>query len=80
MRSTLRSRAGNLCVRGCGVAGGLAVMSEAQTTSYVETGDGGTFAYQVYGDGPVDLLVCGGAKVPLDLFWEVPDPFACAAG
>ena len=48
-------------------------MSEGPSTAYVETRDGGSVAYQVWGDGPVDLLVLGGAKVPLDLFWEVPD-------
>jgi class 3 adenylate cyclase len=48
-------------------------MSDDRSTAYVETGDGGTVAYQVYGDGPVDLVVSGGAKVPLDLFWELPD-------
>ena len=55
-------------------------MPEGPSTAYVETGDGGTVAYQVCGDGPVDLLVCGAAKVPLDLFWEVPDLLVCAAG
>jgi pimeloyl-ACP methyl ester carboxylesterase len=55
------------------VTGELVGMSEGPSTGYVETGDGGTVAYQVCGDGPVDLLVCGAAKVPLDLFWDVPD-------
>jgi class 3 adenylate cyclase len=27
----------------------------------------------VSGAGPVDVLVCGAAKVPLDLFWELPE-------
>jgi class 3 adenylate cyclase len=55
------------------VTGELTGMPEGLSTAYVETGDGGTVAYQVAGDGPIDLLVCGAAKVPLDLFWEVPD-------
>jgi class 3 adenylate cyclase len=48
-------------------------MSAEPRTAYVETGDGGLVAYQVYGGGQIDLLLLGGAKVPLELFWEVPD-------
>jgi class 3 adenylate cyclase len=51
----------------------LAGKLEDPSTAYVETGDGGTVAYQVFGDGGVDLLMLGGPKVPLDLFWEQPD-------
>src|SRR5262249_45140261 len=47
-------------------------MPEVPSTAYVETGEGGRVAYQVSGEGPVDLLVAGGAPVPLDLLWEEP--------
>jgi class 3 adenylate cyclase len=55
------------------LTGELASVSEGPRTAYVETGDGGTVAYQVFGNGPVALLMLGGPKVPLDLFWEQPD-------
>ena len=48
-------------------------MSEGPGTAYVETANGGSVAYQVVGDGPIDLFVRGGAPVPLDLYWEQPD-------
>ena len=48
-------------------------VSEGPRTAYVETANGGSVAYQVVGDGPIDLFVRGGAPVPLDLFWEQPD-------
>jgi len=29
-------------------------------------------AYQVHGDGPLDLVLCGGAATHLDVLWEEP--------
>jgi len=35
--------------------------------------DGARIAYEVFGSGPVDLLVVrGGAQFPIDLMWELP--------
>jgi class 3 adenylate cyclase len=40
-------------------------------THYVEV-DGAQVAYQVIGDGPIDLLWCYGLGIAIDLVWETP--------
>ncbi len=43
-------------------------------TKYVKSGDA-SIAYQVVGDGPIDLVICLGFATHLELQWESP-PFA----
>ena len=52
------------------VAGGEAV-SDRPETRYAWNGDV-ALAYQVFGDGPVDLLYCQGYTSHLDLNWASP--------
>jgi class 3 adenylate cyclase len=40
-------------------------------TNYVRVG-GGDVAYQVFGDGPIDLLLSYGLGVHVEIIWEVP--------
>jgi class 3 adenylate cyclase len=40
-------------------------------THYVRVGDGDV-AYQVFGDGPIDLLLSYGLGVHVEIIWEVP--------
>src|SRR6478735_9106850 len=40
-------------------------------TQFVQT-DAGSVAYQVVGDGPVDVLVVKGLALPIDLMWDEP--------
>lgn len=47
-------------------------MADGPITQYASTSDGGNVAYQVFGDGPVDLLVLHAITVPTDLLWEDP--------
>jgi class 3 adenylate cyclase len=44
---------------------------ETPTTNYVRVGDGDV-AYQVFGDGPIDLLLSYGLGVHVEIIWEVP--------
>jgi hypothetical protein len=39
-------------------------------TKYVVTPDGVSIAYQVAGEGPLDLVVITGFAYPIDLLWE----------
>jgi pimeloyl-ACP methyl ester carboxylesterase len=45
-------------------------VNEAPETRYATTGDGLNIAYQVAGDGPLDLVFVPGWISNLDLFWE----------
>ena len=47
-------------------------MAYTPVTAYVKTGDGGSVAYQIDGEGSVDLVVVAAAAMPLDLAWEEP--------
>lgn len=47
-------------------------MASAPTTRYARTDDGGHIAYQVVGDGPVDLVVFGALASHVELIWEDP--------
>ena len=40
-------------------------------TNYVRVGEGDV-AYQVFGDGPIDLLLSYGLGVHVEIIWEVP--------
>lgn len=48
------------------------VMSELPETRYAQTVDGVRVAYQVWGDGPRDLVVVRDASTPIDCLWEEP--------
>jgi hypothetical protein len=41
-------------------------------TRYAETPDGAHIAYQVVGEGPIDLVYVAGAMSNVDLSWEEP--------
>jgi class 3 adenylate cyclase len=41
-------------------------------TRYAKTADGADIAYQVVGDGPIDVLVGGGLNVHVEQRWEFP--------
>ncbi len=56
----------------------LAVLQLPQT-QYVERDDGISIAYQVVGDGPVDLLISPGFISHLDLQWANPSISRCLA-
>jgi len=56
-----RSRVGQTCV----------AVTEIPETRFAET-PGGRIAYQVVGDGPVDVLVAHGPFFPIDLMWDEP--------
>jgi len=46
-------------------------VAEVPETSFAET-PGGRIAYQVVGDGPVDVLVTHSPMFPVDLMWDEP--------
>ena len=50
-------------------------MIEPRETHYAKTVDGANIAYEVTGNGPVDLLLVPGGGSHLDLAWDVE---ACA--
>lgn len=68
-RLTARDRYG-MMVEGAPNAEGMAGMG-APPTRYARAGDV-NIAYQVLGDGPVDLLWVGGLCSNLDVLWEEP--------
>ncbi len=47
-------------------------MDERPIAKYVKTPDGVSIAYQVTGDGPIDLVFPPGLAIPIDLLWEDP--------
>src|SRR5262245_14947194 len=47
-------------------------MAEAPETRYAQATDGGYIAYQVIGDGPIDVLVSRSTGFPVDLMWDEP--------
>jgi class 3 adenylate cyclase/pimeloyl-ACP methyl ester carboxylesterase len=46
-------------------------VAEVPETCFAQT-PGGRIAYQVVGDGPIDVLVSHGAFFPIDLMWDEP--------
>jgi hypothetical protein len=46
-------------------------VAEVPETCFVET-PGGRIAYQVVGNGPIDVLVAHSALFPVDLLWDEP--------
>jgi class 3 adenylate cyclase len=57
-----------------GLAGGADYCSviDIPETRYATTVDDEQIAYQVWGDGPVDLVIVPTASVPIDMAWEDP--------
>lgn len=53
--------------------GSLATALVMPKTRYVKTGDGVHIAYQVAGEGPLDLVVVPGFVSHLQVAWEAPD-------
>jgi class 3 adenylate cyclase len=47
-------------------------MVEAPDTRYARSASGGQIAYQVIGDGSVDVLVVAPNFIPVDLLWDEP--------
>jgi hypothetical protein len=48
------------------------VMSDAPETLYTRSADGTNLAYQMSGDGPLDLVFLHGTAIPIDLLTEDP--------
>jgi len=53
-------------------AGSGRVVTEIPETRYAETIGGAHVAYQVVGDGPLDVLVVRSFHFPIDMMWEEP--------
>jgi len=47
-------------------------MSDAPLTQYARSADGTNLAYQVTGDGPLDVVFVPGLVIPVDLMWDDP--------
>jgi class 3 adenylate cyclase len=47
-------------------------VDERPITGYASTPDGVSVAYQVIGEGPLDLVFLPGVTVPIDLLWDEP--------
>ncbi|MDQ6852719.1 MAG: adenylate/guanylate cyclase domain-containing protein [Actinomycetota bacterium] len=47
-------------------------MDERPVTRYATTPDGVSIAYQVTGDGPLDLVFPPASTIPIDLLWDEP--------
>jgi hypothetical protein len=47
-------------------------MADVPETRYAQAAGGGYVAYQVVGDGPIDVLVNRPTSFPIDLMWDEP--------
>ena len=47
-------------------------MADLPETRYARTAGGGQVAYQVVGDGPIEVLVNRNTVFPIDLMWDEP--------
>lgn len=47
-------------------------VNERPVTRYAKTHDGASIAYQVTGEGPLDVVIFPGLARPIDLLWEDP--------
>jgi hypothetical protein len=47
-------------------------VTDAPETRYTRSADGTNLAYQVSGDGPLELVIFSGVAVPIDLLPEDP--------
>jgi class 3 adenylate cyclase len=73
-RSTsARTRGRALSVSGCAdVRTDCATVQEIPETRYAQSVDGAHIAFQVFGDGPPDLVFVTEGTVHLELVWEMP--------
>ena len=55
-----------------GLAPGRSTLNAVPETSYASCGDL-SLAYQVFGDGPVELVFVGPFVSHIELFWTVPE-------
>ena len=55
-------------------------MPERPGTRYAKAPDGTSIAYQVVGDGPVDLVYASGIWSNLDLTWTSPRGLGSSSG
>ena len=49
----------------------MAMVADLPETRYAETGQG-SIAYQVVGDGPLDVIAVSPYFCPIDLMWDEP--------
>src|SRR3984893_13050654 len=54
------------------VASGIRMVHAVAETSYASCGDL-SLAYQVFGDGPVELVFVGPMVTHIELFWTMPE-------
>jgi class 3 adenylate cyclase len=47
-------------------------VDDRPVTRYAESQDGGSIAYQIVGDGPIDLVVPPTVDIAIDFFWDEP--------
>src|SRR5262245_64015615 len=47
-------------------------MAVEAETRYARSSDGSQIAYQVIGDGPMDVVVASPSFIPVDLMWDEP--------
>ena len=55
-----------------GLAPGRSTLNAVPETSYAPCGDL-SLAYQVFGDGPVELVFAGSFASHIELYWTVPE-------
>jgi class 3 adenylate cyclase len=47
-------------------------MIEIPEVKYARTPDGAFIAYEIFGTGPIDIIVSGGNAFPIDHMWDLP--------
>jgi len=52
--------------------GKLGPVNEPPEGQYAKTADGAYLAYEIFGTGPIDLVVRFGNTFPIDLIWDLP--------
>jgi hypothetical protein len=55
-------------------------MTDAPETHYTRSADGTNLAYQVSGDGPLDLVFLASTGIPIDLLSEDPGSSGLVSG
>ena len=69
---TYRSLTGSTAPKSGAVALGISTLKAVAETSYASCG-GLSLAYQVFGDGPVELVFAGSFVSHVELFWNLPE-------
>jgi class 3 adenylate cyclase len=65
---TTRDRA--ICARRLTVMKDAGGVVDEGVTQYLKTSDGASFAYAIFGNGALDLVVLNGIPLPIDLLWD----------